>query len=115
MSPRCGPSYGELLDQGVRVVPFIEDMAEAYAWADLVLCRAGALTVAELAIMGGPRFWCRCRMRSTITRPPMRASLSGLWRRHAAAPERHDRRSAGRFAARLSGRSAALADHGCGG
>lgn len=47
-------AYGELLDNGVRVMPFIEDMAQAYAWADLVLCRAGALTVAELAIMGRP-------------------------------------------------------------
>jgi UDP-N-acetylglucosamine--N-acetylmuramyl-(pentapeptide) pyrophosphoryl-undecaprenol N-acetylglucosamine transferase len=46
--------YGEMLDQGVRVVPFIEDMAGAYAWADLVLCRCGALTIAELAIMGRP-------------------------------------------------------------
>ena len=35
-----------------RIDPFIEDMASAYAWADLVLCRAGALTVAELAIAG---------------------------------------------------------------
>ncbi|MBY4676598.1 undecaprenyldiphospho-muramoylpentapeptide beta-N-acetylglucosaminyltransferase [Marinobacterium arenosum] len=35
-----------------RVVPFIEDMAEAYGWADLVLCRAGALTVSELMIAG---------------------------------------------------------------
>ncbi|WP_426417093.1 undecaprenyldiphospho-muramoylpentapeptide beta-N-acetylglucosaminyltransferase [Aestuariirhabdus sp. LZHN29] len=34
---------------GARVEPFIEDMAAAYAWADLVICRAGALTVAELA------------------------------------------------------------------
>lgn len=34
------------------VEPFIEDMAEAYAWADLVICRAGALTVAELAAAG---------------------------------------------------------------
>lgn len=33
-------------------VAFIEDMAGAYAWADLVLCRAGALTVAELAAAG---------------------------------------------------------------
>jgi len=47
-------SYGSLLDHGVRVTPFIEDMAGAYAWADLVLCRAGALTIAELAIMGRP-------------------------------------------------------------
>ncbi|TCK02993.1 undecaprenyldiphospho-muramoylpentapeptide beta-N-acetylglucosaminyltransferase [Marinobacterium mangrovicola] len=35
-----------------RVVPFIDRMDEAYAWADLVLCRAGALTVSELAIAG---------------------------------------------------------------
>jgi UDP-N-acetylglucosamine--N-acetylmuramyl-(pentapeptide) pyrophosphoryl-undecaprenol N-acetylglucosamine transferase len=34
------------------VKPFIEDMAEAYAWADLVICRAGALTVSELAAAG---------------------------------------------------------------
>jgi len=34
--------------------PFIEDMAEAYAWADLVICRAGALTVAELSAAGLP-------------------------------------------------------------
>ena len=47
-------SYGELLDGDTRVVPFIEDMAAAYGWADLVLCRAGALTVSELAIMGCP-------------------------------------------------------------
>ncbi len=31
---------------------FIEDMAAAYAWADLVICRAGAITVAELAAVG---------------------------------------------------------------
>lgn len=35
-----------------EVEPFIEDMAQAYAWADLVICRAGALTVAELAAAG---------------------------------------------------------------
>jgi len=32
--------------------PFIQDMAGAYAQADLVICRAGALTVAELAAAG---------------------------------------------------------------
>jgi UDP-N-acetylglucosamine--N-acetylmuramyl-(pentapeptide) pyrophosphoryl-undecaprenol N-acetylglucosamine transferase len=31
---------------------FIDDMAAAYAWADLVICRAGALTVAEVAAAG---------------------------------------------------------------
>jgi UDP-N-acetylglucosamine--N-acetylmuramyl-(pentapeptide) pyrophosphoryl-undecaprenol N-acetylglucosamine transferase len=35
-----------------RVEPFIDNMAEAYAWADLVICRSGALTVAELAAIG---------------------------------------------------------------
>lgn len=33
-------------------VAFIDDMAGAYEWADLVICRAGALTVAELAAAG---------------------------------------------------------------
>ncbi|MDP2134291.1 MAG: undecaprenyldiphospho-muramoylpentapeptide beta-N-acetylglucosaminyltransferase [Sulfuritalea sp.] len=33
-------------------VAFIKDMAGAYEWADLVICRAGALTVAELAAAG---------------------------------------------------------------
>lgn len=35
-----------------NIVAFIEDMAGAYEWADLVLCRAGALTVAELCAAG---------------------------------------------------------------
>lgn len=42
-------------DAGIdHVVPceFIDDMAKAYAWADVVLCRAGAMTVAELSAMG---------------------------------------------------------------
>jgi len=35
-----------------RVTPFIDDMAAAYAWADLAVCRSGALTVAELSAAG---------------------------------------------------------------
>lgn len=35
-----------------RVAPFIDDMAAAYGWADLVLCRAGAMTIAELCAAG---------------------------------------------------------------
>ncbi|MBT8091016.1 MAG: undecaprenyldiphospho-muramoylpentapeptide beta-N-acetylglucosaminyltransferase [Gammaproteobacteria bacterium] len=38
----------------VELLPYIEDMAEAYAWADLVVCRAGALTIAELCAAGLP-------------------------------------------------------------
>ena len=34
------------------VTPFIEDMSEAYEWADLIICRAGALTIAEVAAAG---------------------------------------------------------------
>ena len=43
--------YRELVLEA-RVSEFIEDMAEALAWADLVICRAGALTVSELAAVG---------------------------------------------------------------
>jgi UDP-N-acetylglucosamine--N-acetylmuramyl-(pentapeptide) pyrophosphoryl-undecaprenol N-acetylglucosamine transferase len=35
-----------------EVMPFIADMAAAFAWADLVICRSGALTIAELAAAG---------------------------------------------------------------
>ena len=37
-----------------QVAPFIKDMAQAYGWADLVVCRAGALTISELAAAGLP-------------------------------------------------------------
>lgn len=37
------------LAEKAKVVAFIDDMAEAYNWADIVLCRSGALTVSELA------------------------------------------------------------------
>ncbi|OZY83924.1 undecaprenyldiphospho-muramoylpentapeptide beta-N-acetylglucosaminyltransferase [Cellvibrio mixtus] len=35
-----------------KVDAFIDDMAAAYAWADVVICRAGALTVSELMMAG---------------------------------------------------------------
>lgn len=37
-----------------QVVPFIDDMATAYAETDLVVCRAGATTLAELTVCGRP-------------------------------------------------------------
>lgn len=49
------PALKELYaSTGVKAhcVAFIDDMAGAYDWADLVICRAGALTVAELAAAG---------------------------------------------------------------
>ena len=38
----------------VRVVPFMEDMSDAYAVADLAVSRAGATTIAELSVLGIP-------------------------------------------------------------
>lgn len=46
-------AYDEHYPQA-RVSPFIEDMSEAYRFADLVLCRAGATTIAELTLAGKP-------------------------------------------------------------
>ena len=40
------------LNVEARVMPFIDDMAKAYSEADLVVCRAGALTIAELTAAG---------------------------------------------------------------
>jgi UDP-N-acetylglucosamine--N-acetylmuramyl-(pentapeptide) pyrophosphoryl-undecaprenol N-acetylglucosamine transferase len=37
-----------------ELVPFIDDMAQAYADADVAICRAGAITIAELAAVGVP-------------------------------------------------------------
>ncbi|MXP56496.1 undecaprenyldiphospho-muramoylpentapeptide beta-N-acetylglucosaminyltransferase [Pantoea sp. Mhis] len=37
-----------------KITEFIDDIAEAYSWADVVICRSGALTVSEVAIIGIP-------------------------------------------------------------
>jgi UDP-N-acetylglucosamine--N-acetylmuramyl-(pentapeptide) pyrophosphoryl-undecaprenol N-acetylglucosamine transferase len=39
-------------DVAAECLTFITDMAAAYAWSDVVICRAGALTVAEVAAAG---------------------------------------------------------------
>jgi len=56
---QCGAAHVEITRAAyaraqvdARVEPFIEDMAQAYADADLAICRAGALTLAELAAAG---------------------------------------------------------------
>ena len=51
LDPRVRGDDG-LGDFSVSVEPFIGDMAAAYGWADLVVCRAGALTLAELCAAG---------------------------------------------------------------
>ena len=42
----------ETLPFKARVDAFIDDMAKAYTWADLIVCRSGALTVSEIAAVG---------------------------------------------------------------
>jgi UDP-N-acetylglucosamine--N-acetylmuramyl-(pentapeptide) pyrophosphoryl-undecaprenol N-acetylglucosamine transferase len=56
---QCGERHHATTEAAYRehninavVLPFIDDMAEAYAWADIVICRAGALTIAELSACG---------------------------------------------------------------
>ncbi|MCX7122303.1 MAG: undecaprenyldiphospho-muramoylpentapeptide beta-N-acetylglucosaminyltransferase [Gammaproteobacteria bacterium] len=58
---QCGDKNGEdttlryqTQHVSAKVTPFINDMNAAYTWADLIICRAGALTVSELAIIGKP-------------------------------------------------------------
>lgn len=41
----------------VERLEYIEDMAEAYRWADLVICRAGATTISELTAVGLPALY----------------------------------------------------------
>lgn len=45
---------GIALGENYRVDAFIDDMAAAYKWADVVICRSGASTVSELAVVGLP-------------------------------------------------------------
>ena len=99
--------YGSLLANTVRVEPFIEDMDKAYAWADLVVCRSGALTVAELSIMGRPailvplphaiddhqsanaRSLTECGAATLLRQDDMdEASLAGLLKEYLADPGR---------------------------
>lgn len=58
---QCGQNHAETTQAryadapahlDVNVQPFIEDMAQAYSEADLIICRAGALTVTEVATAG---------------------------------------------------------------
>jgi len=59
---QCGEQHLEATQQAywenrfsaVEVHPFVDDMKSAYAAADLVICRAGALTVSELASQKRP-------------------------------------------------------------
>ncbi|MDF7667133.1 undecaprenyldiphospho-muramoylpentapeptide beta-N-acetylglucosaminyltransferase [Orbaceae bacterium ESL0727] len=52
MLDRVMESYQDCNMQGSQVTEFITDMATAYSWADLVICRSGALTVSEIESVG---------------------------------------------------------------
>lgn len=45
-------AYDAVGQGGHKITEFIDDMAAAYAWADVVVCRSGALTVSEVAAAG---------------------------------------------------------------
>lgn len=51
---RVREAYRKAGAEGMRVEAFIQDMAAAYAWADMALCRAGATSVAELTCAALP-------------------------------------------------------------
>jgi UDP-N-acetylglucosamine--N-acetylmuramyl-(pentapeptide) pyrophosphoryl-undecaprenol N-acetylglucosamine transferase len=46
-------SYGGASEQ-ITIKPFLDNMDQAYAWADLVISRSGALSVSEIACLGKP-------------------------------------------------------------
>jgi UDP-N-acetylglucosamine--N-acetylmuramyl-(pentapeptide) pyrophosphoryl-undecaprenol N-acetylglucosamine transferase len=48
------PVRDSVASEQVRVTAYIDDMAAALRWADLVVCRAGAMTLAELQVVGRP-------------------------------------------------------------
>lgn len=47
-------NQANLPNEQIRVTEFIDDIGAAYQWADVVICRAGALTVSELAMAAKP-------------------------------------------------------------
>ena len=46
--------YKKYSNDTIKTVPFINDMASAYALSDLVVCRSGALTLSEVTTCGKP-------------------------------------------------------------
>lgn len=52
--PEVEQAYQAAGTTGHKITEFIDDMADAYQWADVVICRSGALTVSELAAAGVP-------------------------------------------------------------
>jgi len=62
---QCGQGRNQAVQQAYQqqqlsatVLEFIEDMPAAYAWSDVVISRAGAMTIAELAAVGAAAILC---------------------------------------------------------
>ena len=49
-----GASSRDLIAGSRKISPYIDDMREAYEWADVVICRSGAMTVFEIMAVGRP-------------------------------------------------------------
>ena len=47
-------NYKPMQNDRLRVLPFVNEMADAYAMADLLICRSGALTLSEITVCGKP-------------------------------------------------------------
>ena len=48
--------YANMESANIRILPFINNMADAYSVSDLLICRSGALTLAEITICGKTSF-----------------------------------------------------------
>jgi len=46
--------YQHQITKRISIIPFIHNMANAYAISDLIICRSGALTLAEITVCGKP-------------------------------------------------------------
>jgi UDP-N-acetylglucosamine--N-acetylmuramyl-(pentapeptide) pyrophosphoryl-undecaprenol N-acetylglucosamine transferase len=107
---QTGPADAEWVEQRYRewgveaqVVPFVHDMASAYGRADLVVCRAGATTLAELAALGKPAIL----IPYPFAADDHQRSNADVLVRHGAAELIQDAELTGE---RLAARLAALAD-----
>jgi UDP-N-acetylglucosamine--N-acetylmuramyl-(pentapeptide) pyrophosphoryl-undecaprenol N-acetylglucosamine transferase len=93
----------------VQLKPFIDDMADAYGWADLVVCRAGALTIAELCAAGLPAILVPYPAavddhQTSNARPLVDAGAAALLQEHSMS----DESLAGLLKSWLSGRAELL-------